>query len=149
LVYRPGRGEREFGDVRQGDLIFFVLIAGTLGLAPTFFLLRLATDTYPLALAAALLALGATAPLSLWSLNFLGSTPLHLQGALNQLLGLAMVFVIFPRVVAIPVMLLILATAFLLARQRRTRLLLACGLVLEAAPLVLIVIHFARTAPFR
>ena len=127
-----------------GDLIGFVLVAGMLGLAPTFFLLRLATETYPRALAAALLAVSATGPLSLWLLSVLASHSPHLQRTLNELLGLALVFLIAPRVVAIPVMVIVLGLALLLARERRTRVLLACGLALEAAPLVLIILHFSR-----
>ena len=132
-----------------GDAIGFVLIAGALGLVPTFFLLRLATETHPRALAAALLTLSATAPLSLWLLSVLSSGSLPRQGTLNDLLGLAMVFLIGPRVVAIPVVFIILALALLMAREKRTRVWLACGLVLEAVPLILLVIHFALTTPQR
>ncbi len=68
---------------------------------------------------------------------------------MNDLLGLAMVFLIGPRVVAIPVVFIILALALLMAREKRTRVWLACGLVLEAVPLILLVIHFALTTPQR
>lgn len=127
-----------------GDLIGFVLIAGTLGLVPTFFLLRLATEAYPRALAAVLLTLSATGPLSLLLLTAVLPEPLQLSPAVKNALGAAMVFLIFPRVVGIPVMFAVLGVAFLLAQDNRARVLLACGLAIEAVPLILIALHFAR-----
>lgn len=95
-------------------------------------------------LAAALLALSATAPVSLWLVADMSTGPKPSPMSKSELFGLVLVFGAFPRVVAMPVVFLVLAIAFLLARDRVTRALLACALAVEAVPLLLLVRHFAR-----
>lgn len=147
LFINPADVNASSGMYAGGDLVMFVLICGTLSLGPTFFLLRFLNEQYPRTLAAFLLAFSATGPISLGLLQLLTSGAPRFPGALDKFLGLAMLFLIFPRVVAIPVVWLGLGIALLLAREKLTRALLVCALALETLPLALIILHFVRTIP--
>ena len=67
--------------------------------------------------------------------------------ALSELVGLALVLLVFPRAVASPVVFAALALALVLARDRRSRALLTVALSLEGVPLALVALHFLRTIP--
>src|ERR1700754_2253815 len=76
------------GMVAFGDMILFVLVAGFLGLVPTFFLLRLAIDKAPRASLAALVAVALAGPLSWLAMKLLaGGPPVGPPSALLRLLG--------------------------------------------------------------
>jgi hypothetical protein len=134
------------GMYAAGDLIGFVLIAGTLSLVPGFFLVRLMVERYSRLLVRLLFAMSVTGPIC-WLL-FLNaadrSTTAHLPQLVNELYGLSLVLVIGPRIVASPIAFLIVAIALFFVRERKSRLLLSCGLVLEGVPLLLLALHFAR-----
>ena len=134
------------GMLAAGDSIQFVLVAGALGLVPTFFLLRLLAQGWPRALAWALLAVAATGPLGWLVMAGLVKFPV-MPRALSELVGLALVLLVFPRAVASPVVFAALALALVLARDRRSRALLTVALSLEGVPLALVALHFLRTIP--
>ena len=60
---------------------------------------------------------------------------------------MALVLLVFPCAVASPVVFAALALALVLARDRRSRALLAVALSLEGIPLALVALHFLRTIP--
>jgi len=130
------------GMFAAGDLILFVWVFGMIALIPTYFLLRVTSEHFPRALAPALLALSITGPPCWWIM----AAGLSKTGSetLNAILGLSIVFFIGPRAVAGPVVLAVLAFALLLARDPRSRKLLAIGLMVEATPLALVAIHLLR-----
>ena len=84
------------GMLAAGDSIQFVLVAGALGLVPTFFLLRLLAQGWPRALAWALLAVAATGPLGWLVMAGLVKFPV-MPRAFSELVGLALVLLVFPR----------------------------------------------------
>ncbi|HXQ52286.1 MAG TPA: hypothetical protein VN802_14415 [Stellaceae bacterium] len=128
-----------------GDMILFVLAAGFLGLGPTWFLLKLAIEKAPRALLAAVLLIAALGPLSWLAVtNPTDDRVSNLPRAADQLLGLLIVFGAIPRIAAGPVLLVAEGVAFLLARTRVTRALLAAAMLMDLVPLSMFALHVAR-----
>ena len=127
-----------------GDMILFVLVAGFLSLAPTWFLLKLSVEKAPRSLAAVLLLIVAIGPLSWLAVVYLTADRVpNLPQAANQLLGLLIAFCAVPRIVAGPFLLLVEGVAFLLARDRMTRALLAAAMLVDLVPLGIFALHLA------
>jgi hypothetical protein len=119
-----------------GDMILFVLAAGFFSLAPTWFLLKLSIEKAPRALLAVLLLIAATGPPSWLAVAYLsGAGAPNLSQAADELLGIFIAFGAIPRIVAGPVLLVIEGLAFLLARARVTRALLAAAMMMDLVPL--------------
>jgi hypothetical protein len=127
-----------------GDIILFVLVAGFLSLAPTWFLLKLSAEKAPRSLAAILLLIVAIGPLSWLAVVYLAADRVPNQPqATNQLLGLLIAFCAMPRIIAGPVILLVEGVAFLLARDRMSRTLLAAAMLMDLVPLGIFALHLA------
>ena len=132
------------GMVAFGDMILFVMAAGFFGLAPTWFLLELWVEKAPRALLTALLLIAATGPLSWLAMVYPTSAPVpDLPQPAQELLGILIVFGAMPRIVAGPVFLVVEGVAFLLARKRVTRALLAATMLMDLVPLGLFALHLA------
>lgn len=127
-----------------GDMVLFVLATGFLSLAPTWFLLKLSIEKAPRALLAALLLIAALGPLSWLAVVYLSDARApNLPQAADELLGLLIAFVAMPRIVAGPVLLVVEGLAFLLARARVTRGLLAAAMLMDLVPLGMFALHLA------
>ena len=133
------------GMVAFGDMILFVLVAGFLGLTPTWSLLKFCVEKAPRAVLAAELVLAAIGPASWLAVIYLaGSPPAPDQPhPAGQLLGLLLAFVAIPRIVAGPVVLVIEAVTFLLVRGRAARGLLVVAMLMDLVPLGLFALHMA------
>lgn len=129
------------GMYAAGDMMMFLLVAGGLALVPTAWLLWLTTRAWPRVVAAGLFVLSLTGPLAWWVM----SSPDNLRGATWPMLGLLVAFVVFPRVIVSPVACLVLFVALALAREMRTRALLAAALLIEATPVLMFAWHMARS----
>jgi hypothetical protein len=132
------------GMVAFSDMILFVLAAGVLSLAPTWFLLKLFVDKAPRALLAAQLLIAAIGPLSWLAAAYLTDARVpDLPQAANELLGMLIAFGAIPRIVAGPVVLAVEVAAFLLARERVTRALIAAAMLMDLVPLGMFALHLA------
>lgn len=131
------------GMMAVGDLITFVLAAGFLSLAPTFFLLKSAADSRPSLLAWSLAALGATAP-ACWLMLANSSWTPALPKALLPLFGMFLALFVMPRAAASPVFLVVIAASRALTTDPKARRVLSAALLLEGVPLALVALHFAR-----
>jgi len=135
-----------------GDMILFVLVAGFLGLLPTWFLLKLLIEKAPRALVLGEVLIAETGLLSWLVMTALaiatpegGPSPLpNLPQAANELLGIFIAFGAIPRIVLGPVLVVIEGMTFLLIRERMTRVLLATAMLMDIVPLVLFALHLAR-----
>jgi hypothetical protein len=130
-----------------GDIVLFVLIAGTAGLIPTYFLARLVCESYPNAFTWAVFALACTGPLAWGMMLWLAMGYTKAGGppdAIHQVLGLMIPFFAFPRVVASPVVLAVLGLGLYLSREKGSRRLLSLGLLLEGAPLAWYLLRLLR-----
>jgi hypothetical protein len=138
------------GMVAFGDMILFMLAAGFLGLAPTWFLLKLCVETAPRAVLAAVLLMAALGPASWLALVYMaGSAPVPNQPqAVGGLLGLLLAFGAIPRIVAGPVLLVIEGATFLLVRARVPRALLAAAMLMDLVPLSMFTLHLARATRY-
>jgi hypothetical protein len=134
------------GMVAFGDMILFVLAAGFLGLAPTWFLLKLSVEKAPRTLLAAELVIAAIGPASwLAVVDMAGGTRVPDQPqAAGELLGLLIAFGAIPRIVAGPVLLVIEGVTFLIVRARVARVLLAAAMLMDLVPLAMFALHLAR-----
>jgi hypothetical protein len=131
------------GMVAFGDMILFVLAAGTLSLAPTWFLLKLWSEKAPRKLLAALLLIAAIGPASWLAVRAMASPdPQNLPRAL-AVIGPFIALVAIPRMVFGPVMVMIEAAAIVLLRDRRARTLLAAAMLMDIVPLGLFALHMA------
>ena len=142
--------ETSGGMVAFGDMILFVLVAGFLSLAPTWFLLKLAVEKVPRALLGTELLVAATGPASWLAMLYLasGASPTSLPQAASGLLGLLIAFVAIPRMVFGPVLLVIEGATFILARDHMTRALLAAAMLMDLVPLSLFALHMARAVRY-
>ena len=142
--------ETSGGMVAFGDMILFVLVAGFLSLAPTWFLLKLAVEKVPRALLGTELLVAATGPASWLAMLYLasGASPTNLPQAASGLLGLLIAFVAIPRMVFGPVLLVIEGATFILARDHMTRALLAAAMLMDLVPLSLFALHMARAVRY-
>jgi hypothetical protein len=138
------------GMVVFGDMILFVLVAGFVGLAPTWFLLKLFIAKAPRALLAIVLLVAALGPVSWLAVRHMagGLSPPNAPEPVSQLLGLFIAFVAIPRMVFGPVLLVIEAAAFLLVRERVTRALLAVAMLMDLVPLGMFALHMMRATRY-
>jgi hypothetical protein len=138
------------GMVAFGDMILFVLVAGFLSVVPTWFLLKLAVARAPRAVLAAALLIAALGPASWLAVIYLagGASHLDLPRAAWELIGPLIAFIAIPRMVFGPVLLVIEAVAFLLARSRVARTLLAAAMLMDLVPLSLFALHMARATRY-
>lgn len=142
--------ETSGGMVAFGDMILFVLVAGFLSLAPTWFLLKLAVENAPHALLATVLLIAAIGPASWLVVLYLagGPGPTNLPQAAWGLLGPLIAFGAIPRMVFGPVLLVIEGVTFLLVRRHATRALLAAAMLMDLVPLSLFALHMARATHY-
>ena len=138
------------GMVAFGDMILFVLVAGFVGLVPTWFLLKLFIEKAPRALLAMVLLIAALGPASWLAVMHMASglSPPNAPEAVGQLLGLFIAFVAIPRMVFGPVLLVIEAATFLLVRERVTRALLAVAMLMDLVPLGMFALHMMRATRY-
>lgn len=142
------------GMVAFGDVVLFLLATGVLGLAPTWFLLRLFVEKAPRAVLAAVLAVAAMGPVSwLAMVGMAAATPAGGPSLANwpqaaaQLFGLFIASAAIPRMVLGPVLLVIEGVVFLLVRGRLPRALLAAAMLMDLVPLGLFALHIVRGGP--
>ena len=138
------------GMVAFGDMILFVLVAGFVGVVPTWFLLRLFIEKAPRALLAIVLLVAAMGPASWLAVTHMagGLNPPNMPEAVEALLGLFIAFVAIPRMVFGPVLLVIEAITFLLVRGRVTRALLAVAMLMDLVPLGMFAFHMLRATRY-
>ena len=138
------------GMVAFGDMILFVLVAGFVGLLPTWFLLKLFLAKAPRALFAIVLLAAAMGPVSWLAVRHMagGLNPPNAPVAVSQLLGLFIAFVGIPRMVFGPVLLVIEAVTFLLVRERVTRALLVVAMLMDLIPLGMFALHMMRATRY-
>lgn len=134
------------GMVAFGSAILFLLVAGFVGLVPSWFLLRLLAERWPRALLVGLMLLAGIGPLSWLAIIHLasGASPPNPPQANNALLGFFVAMIGIPRMVLGPVMILIEGATLLLLRERRMRALLSAAMLLDLVPLGLFALHMAR-----
>jgi hypothetical protein len=140
------------GMVAFGDMMLLVLVAGFLGLVPTWFLLKLLVEKAPRALLAVVLLIAAIGPASWLAVRYMaapgGANLANLPQAVGALFGLFVAFVGIPRMVFGPVLLVIEAATFFLVRARVARALLAAAMLMDLIPLSTYALHFARTVRY-
>jgi hypothetical protein len=138
------------GMVAFGDMILFVLVAGFVGLAPTWFLLKLLIEKAPRALLAIALLVAALGPASWLAVRHMaaGLNPPNMPEAVGALLGLFIAFVAIPRMVLGPVLLVIEAAAFFLVRGRVMRALLVVAMLMDLVPLGMFALHMMRATRY-
>jgi len=143
------------GMVAFGDMILFVLVAGFLSLAPTWFFLKLLVEKAPHALLAAELLIAAMGLVSWLAMIAMAvTTPAggpslpNLPQAATELLGLLIAFGAIPRIVFGPVLLVIEGATFFLVRERIARALLAAAMLMDLVPLGIFTLHLARAARY-
>ena len=143
-------GQTSDGMAAFGDMILFVLVAGFLGLAPTWFLLKLFVEKAPRALLATELLIAAIGPASWLAVTYLADGPSlpSLPQAVSQPLGLLIAFGAIPRLVFGPVLLVNEGAPFLLARERVARALLAAAMLMDIIPLSMFALHLARATRY-
>jgi hypothetical protein len=129
--------------VAFGDMIVFVLAAGVFSLVPTFFLLKLCIEKAPRTLLAAELLIAATGPASWLAVRWMAAGPSPRFQAFGGEIGVLLAFGAIPRIVFGPVLVMIEAATFFLARERLTRTLLAGAMLMDLIPLGLYALHMA------
>ena len=136
------------GMVAFGDMIVFVLAAGVLSLAPTWFLLRLCVERVPRVLLVAELLIAAIGPASWLAVAWMaaGLKPQSLPQAFSQVLGPLIAFGAIPRIVLGPVLLMVEGATFFLIRERLRRTLLAGAMLMDLIPLSIYALHMAAAA---
>jgi hypothetical protein len=134
------------GMVAFGDMILLVLVAGSLSLVPSWFLLKQFVETASRTLVVIILATSVIGPASWLAAIYLvgGPDPATSPLAGKPVLGLLIAFVAIPRIVFGPVMVVIEGAAFFLIRDRAARVLLAIALLMDFIPLGLYALHLAR-----
>jgi len=132
------------GMVAFGSAILFLLVAGFVGLVPSWFLLRLLAERWPRALLVGLMLLAGIGPLSWLAIIHLAASPPNPPQANSALLGFFVAMIGIPRMVLGPVMILIEGATLLLLRDRRMRALLSAAMLLDIVPLGLFALHMAR-----
>jgi hypothetical protein len=133
------------GMVAFGDMIVFVLAAGIMSLAPTWFLLKLWAKKAPRTLLAAELLIAAIGPASWLAVTWMaaGAGPQSLPQAFSGVIGPFIAFGAIPRMVFGPVLLMIEGVTFFLVRERLTRTLLAAAMLMDIIPLSIFALHMA------
>jgi len=138
------------GMVAFGDMVLFVLVAGFLGIVPTWFLLKLLVEKAPRVLVAAVLLIAVLGPVSwLAMINLAGTPPAGGTSLPNwPLLGLLIAFGAVPRIVLGPVLLVIEGVTFFMVRGRMARALLAAAMLMDLVPLAMFALHMARAVRY-
>jgi hypothetical protein len=133
------------GMVAFGDMILFVLSAGILSLAPTWFVLKLCLEKAPRALLAAELLFAAIGPASWLMVTWMAAraSAHSLPQAFSGVPVLLIAFGAIPRMVFGPVLVIIEGATFLLVRERLTRTLLATAMLMDIIPLSIFAMHLA------
>ncbi len=141
--------ETSGGMVAFGDMVLFVLAAGFLSLAPTWFAIKLAIERAPRVLLAAELLLGAIGPVSWLAVRWMapGPSPRSLPEAVSGALGVLIAFGAIPRIVLGPVLLAIEGATFFLVRERLTRTLLTAAMLMDLVPLSMYAWHMFGAPP--
>ena len=123
-----------------------MLVAGFLGLVPTWFLMKLLVEKVPRALLATILVVAVTGPLSWLAVITLlgGPDPATSPIAGTPVLGTLIAFVAIPRMVFGPVLIVVEGAGFFLIRERLTRAVLAVAILMDFVPLALYALHVAR-----
>ena len=138
-------------DIREtsGDMVLFVLAAGFVSLAPTWFAVKLAIEKAPRVLLAAQLLVGAIGPVSWLAVRWMapGPSTRSLPEALSGALGLLIAFGAIPRIVLGPVLITIEGVAFFLVREPLTRALLAATMLMDLVPLSMYAWHMFGATP--
>jgi hypothetical protein len=131
------------GMVAFGDMIVFVLVAGVLSLAPTWFLLKLCVEKAPRTLVAAGVLIAAIGPASWLAVRWMAASPSpqSLPEAFSGMLGLLIAFVAIPRIVFGPVMLMIEGATFFLVPRLLPRTILAVAMLMDLVPLTIFALH--------
>ena len=143
------------GMVAFGGMILFMLVAGFLGLVPTWFLLKLLVEKAPRALLTTELLVAAMGPVSwLAMLAMAVTTPAggpsftNLPQAGRELFGLFIAFGAIPRIVVGPVLVVIEGMTFFLVRKRVVRALLGAAMLMDIIPLGTYALHWARAVHY-
>jgi hypothetical protein len=130
------------GMVAFGDMVLFFVVTGFFGLAPTWFLLRLAVEKVPRTTVAIELLAAATGPASWLMMMHFARRGANPPAAAVQLFALLIPFGAIPRIVPGPVLLVIEGLTFLLVRGRVMRGLLAAAMLMDLVPLGIFVLRF-------
>jgi hypothetical protein len=133
------------GMVAFGDMVLLLLVAGILSVVPSFFLLKLLIDKIPRTLLAIELLIALIGPASWLSVMYIGASPrpLNPPGIFAGILGVLIAFAAIPRIILGPVMVIIEAVTFLLARERLARTLLTTAMLMDIVPLSVFALHIA------
>jgi hypothetical protein len=136
------------GMVAFGDMVLFVLAAGVLSLAPTFFLLKLCVRKAPRALVAVLLVIAALGPASWIMVRWMAASPAPaaLPSIIGDLTGLFIAFVAIPRMVLGPVLLAIEGVTLFMISRRPERSLLAAAMLMDIVPLLMFAMHMTAAS---
>jgi hypothetical protein len=130
------------GMVAFGDMVLFFVVTGFFGLAPTWFLLRLAVEKVPRTTVAIELLVAATGPASWLTMMYLARRGAEPPAVVGQLLALLIPFGAIPRIVLGPVLLVIEAVTFLLVGGRAMRGLLVAAMLMDLVPIGIFVLRF-------
>jgi hypothetical protein len=136
--------------VAFGEVILFILVTGFLGLAPTWFILKLLVTKAPRTLLIAEVLAAAMGPGSWLAVMVMAMMTLpggpsfqRLPQAVMQLFGLVVAFGAIPRIVLGPVLVVIESMTFCLVRGGIPRALLAAAAVMDIVPIGLCALHLA------
>ena len=134
------------GMVAFGDVVLFVLVAGFLGLAPTWFLLKLSVEKVPRVLVVAELLVAATGPASWLAMIHAGggADSANISGVASELLELVGPTLAILRIVFGPVLLMIEGLTLLMVRARTMRALLAVAMLMDLIPLGIFAAHVVQ-----
>lgn len=127
------------GMVAFGDMILFVLVTGFFGLAPTWFLLKLAIEKAPRTLLVIELLVAVLGPVSWLTVRGLADEAPPPNG--HQAIGLFIAFIAIPRMVFGPILLVVEAVTIVLVRERAWCVLLFAAMLMDIVPLVLFALH--------
>jgi hypothetical protein len=138
------------GMVAFGDVILFLLATGLLALLPTWFLLKLFIEKAPRTLLTAELVIAVIGPASWLAVMYLAGRPgsglPNLPQLVWDLLGPLIAFCAIPRIILGPILLVVEAATFLLARGRAMRALLPVAMLMDIIPLGMFALHMGRVA---
>jgi hypothetical protein len=137
------------GMVAFGDMILLVLVAGFLGLLPTWFLLKLFIEKAPRALLVIIVLTAVIGPLSWLTVIYFAGRPggpnlSYLPEAAIRVLGAFIAFGAIPRIVLGPILVVAEGIIFILLRDRVARMLIAIAILMDAIPLGLFALHMVR-----
>ena len=143
LLEDPRDASNSSGMYAAGDLILFVTVASALNLLPALVLLHRAAERHARTLTWLLFGLNLTAPLCWAALASGGRGWAWLPSSLHEVVGAALVFLIAPRAIAAPFVLVTCAALRAMIHESKLRRVLLLGLLVEALPMLLVVIHLS------